>query len=370
MNWTPPGPECSLILSSTSSLSSKQATPTMLVLPSPSLDPLSPTLPDSFPGPSSSFPQKRRSIEIDEYTPEDTVSSVRAHVSAPGIRKRRLSQCVSPAPSKRPCRLSIPPCQHSAMNPTPSFDGHPDPSPQDKLIDPEQFLQPTLQAPINTDTPINLGIFDWNSISGPLAGTAPSICMWTTLLYSNISSSTTLAQPTIVYVPSSHLSSQILEPPDPGYNATTTSSSSSDLGPLGDLSSLLQFPMPADPPDLSASIAPSIHSDDSSLIWQDFDWSTITFINPLPPDSTQSSSPFSSSSDPPTPPDNSFDLFPSSQTWDASEQPLSQLDPSVPPSAFLPFGSGAFTEDVNNMNSLPPGEYSDPAANTLFRTAC
>jgi hypothetical protein len=35
---------------------------------------------------------------------------------------------------------------------------------------------------------------------------------------------------------------------------------------------------------------------------------------------------------------------------------LSELDPSVPPSVFLPFGSGAFTEDMDNMWTLFCGE--------------
>ena len=177
-----------------------------------------------------------------------------------------------------------------------------------------------------------------------------------------------LAQPAVVYVPSSDLSSQLLEPSDLRHDATFTSSSSSDLGSLQDLSSLLQFPMPADP-DLSTCFAALPHSDDSSS-FENFDWSTITeFNNLFPPDPTQWSSP-SSSSGPPTPPDDSFESLPLSQSSDTSEQPLPQLDPSVPPSVFLPFGSGTFTEDVDNMCSLFLGEYSNLVGHTPFRVAC
>lgn len=131
------------------------------------------------------------------------------------------------------------------------------------------------------------------------------------------------------------------------------SSSPSDLGSLEDLSSL-QFPMPAGPPtDLSTSFAPSPHSADSSLLLQDIDWSTITeFINFFPPGSMQSSSSLTSSSDPPTPPENLHLSLPPSQSCNASEKPLFGLDTSVPPSAFLPFESGTFTESVDDIFSL------------------
>ena len=169
----------------------------------------------------------------------------------------------------------------------------------------------------------------------------------------------------MVYVPVSDVAFQLPEPPDLVLNATTTSGSFSDLGTLEDLNSLLQFPMAAGP-DLSASFTALPHSGDSSFSFENFDWSTITeFNNLFPPDSTQWPSPSTSSSGPPTPPDNSFESLPSS---DASERSFSQLDSSVPPSVFLPFGSGAFVEDVDNMYSLLPEEYSDPVAHT-FRAA-
>ena len=158
INWTPSGPECLAPLPSTFGVSSEQtthmsATP---VLPFPSLHPLSPTLPEYLPGP-----------------PSITDTDVMVH----GYRKRRLSQCVSPAPSKRQRRLSI-----SGTNSTPSSDecrGRP--------TDPDEFLQSMLpvQVPIDSDVPVNLGVYDWNSIPDPLAGMASSICMLSTLPYSN-----------------------------------------------------------------------------------------------------------------------------------------------------------------------------------------
>ena len=157
----------------------------------------------------------------------------------------------------------------------------------------------------------------------------------------------TLVQPAVVDVPSSDLSSQLLEPPDLGHGATSTSS----LGLLQDFSSLLQFPMPAGP-DLSTSFGALPYSDDSSFSWENFDWTNITeFNNLFPPNSTQWPSPSTSSSGP-TPPDNLFESLPLSQYSNASEQPLSQLDSSVPPSSLLTFGSGTFTEDVDYMCSF------------------
>ena len=136
------------------------------------------------------------------------------------------------------------------------------------------------------------------------------------------------------------------------------SSLSSDLGSLEDLNSLLQFPIPVGPPpDLSTSFAASSYSADPSLILQDLDLSTITeFINLLPPGSIQGSSPLTSSSGPPTPPEDSHLSLPPSHLCHSSEQLLFELDSLVPPSAFLPIGSGDFSEDVDNMWSLLRGD--------------
>lgn len=166
--WTPtPEPECPPLLPSTLSPSSKQATPTTLVSPFPYLHALSPTRTESSPDPPPFISQKRG------YT-DDTlggaVGSIHSDVSVHGTRKRRLSECVSPAPSKRQRCPSIPSERHSEANATPPSDGC-----RGRPTDSDEFLQPTLQVP--PDIPLSLGVYDWNSISYPLAGTEPLICM-------------------------------------------------------------------------------------------------------------------------------------------------------------------------------------------------
>jgi Homeobox KN domain len=166
--------ECPPLLSPTFWVSSEQITYMSAIpaSPFPSLHPLS-TTPSGFsPGPPPSISQRKICVELDEDSPEYAVSSAHAHVSVHGIRKRRLSQCVSPAPSKRQRCLSIPSTRHSGTNPTPSSDGC-----RGRPPDSDEFLQPMLQMPLDSDFPINLGVFDWNSIPDPLAGTASSICM-------------------------------------------------------------------------------------------------------------------------------------------------------------------------------------------------
>jgi hypothetical protein len=136
------------------------------------LHPLSPTPPASSPDPPSSISQKRGCVED---TLEFAEGPIHAHVPVHGTRKRRLSQCVSPAPSKRQRRPSISHEGNSVTNPTPSFDGYQDLC-QGRPPDPVEFLQPTLQVPLDSNIPLDLGVFDWNWISDPLVGSAPSIC--------------------------------------------------------------------------------------------------------------------------------------------------------------------------------------------------
>jgi hypothetical protein len=54
-----------------------------------------------------------------------------------------------------------------------------------------------------------------------------------------------------------------------------------------------------------------------------------------------------------------------SQSSDASVQPLSQLDSSVPPSVFLPFEIRYFHRRRGHYVFFVPGEYNDPVAHTL-----
>lgn len=179
-------PKCPIPLPS---MLSEQTIPYISVTPVSSFSssyPSSQTSPASSSEPSPSVSQKRECIDDSLGGAE---GSTLTHVSAHGIRKRRLSQCVSPAPFKRQCR--IPSKQYSDMNPP--FDGCGDLSPsQDKSTGPDEFPQPMLQVPIDSDNPVRLGVFDWNSISDPLAETTSSMCMWSTLPLSNTSSSTRL----------------------------------------------------------------------------------------------------------------------------------------------------------------------------------
>ena len=341
-SWTlSPELECPPLLPSALAVSSGQtAHMSAPILPFPFLY-SSPT----SPGSSHDLPA---SPEYTEGTLEGALDPIHTDVPVQGTRKRKLPQCVSPAPSKRQCRPSIPSKRHSGTNPTPPSDGC-----QDRHTDPDRFLQPTLQVPVDPDTPLNIDVFDWKSIWDPFAGTVPSICMLfhTTPLKPQLTRST-LAQPPVFHIPSSDLASLLLDPPDLGHDAKIMSSSSSDLGLLEDSSSLLQFPIPAGlPPDLSTSFAALPQSADSSPL-QEFDSAIAEFIDLLPPGSKQPSTPLTSSSDPPTPPENSYLSLPQPQPCSASEQPLFELGSSVPPSAFLPFESGTFTQGVDDMFSL------------------
>lgn len=163
---------CPSPLRSTLGLSSEQTNSYISaapVLSLPSLHLLSPTSPESSSNPPSSISQKRGYMED---TPEDAAGSIHTDVSVHGIRKRRLSQCVSPAPSKRQRHLPVPFKRHSGTNLTPPSDEY-----RERPPDPDEFLQPMLQDPVNSDFPVNLSVFDWNSIPDPLVGMASSICM-------------------------------------------------------------------------------------------------------------------------------------------------------------------------------------------------
>jgi len=117
-------------------------------------------------------------VERDEDAPDGAASPAYTHDSTHGIRKRGLSQSDSP-PCKRQRLPSVTPKHsHSHMNPTPAPDGWSDLSlSQGKPSYPDEVLQPTLQVPVDLDTPVDLSVFDWNSFSDSLAGTAPSTCM-------------------------------------------------------------------------------------------------------------------------------------------------------------------------------------------------
>ena len=176
--------ECPSPLPSTFGLSSEQATTYISAAPVssfPSLHPLSPTSPESSPNPPPSISQNQGYME---NTPEGAVGSIHTDVLVHGIRKRRLSQCVSPAPFKRQRHLPVSFKRHIGTNLTPLSDEY-----RERPPDPDEFLQSMLPVPGNSDFPVNLGVFDWNSIPNPLVGRASSICMLSTLPYLNPSSS-------------------------------------------------------------------------------------------------------------------------------------------------------------------------------------
>lgn len=146
IDWAPSKPGSPPPLPSTLGVSSKTAHMSATPVSSfPSSHLLSPTLPESSPDSPRTISQKRG------YTEEilgGAVGSIHTDVSVHRICKRRLSQCASPAPPKRQRRPS-----------------------------PDEYLQPTLQVPVDPGIPVNLDIFDWNSIPDPFSGTAPSMCM-------------------------------------------------------------------------------------------------------------------------------------------------------------------------------------------------
>ena len=121
--------------------------------------------------------QKRTCVGLEEATPGGAVSPLHAHISAHGVRKRKLSQCVSPIPSKRQCRPTSPTRRHCTVHLTPSFDRCPDLCPFQGGLTDLEVSQSTLQIPVNSDASVNFAVFDWNSIPDPLAETAPSLCM-------------------------------------------------------------------------------------------------------------------------------------------------------------------------------------------------
>jgi len=220
------------------------------------------------------------------------------------------------------------------MHPTPSFYGYPELCPFQSGPTDLEVPQSTLQMSVNPDASLNFGVFDWNSIPDPLAETAPS-----------------LSQPAVVYVPSSDLTSQLPEPQNFGPDANTTSPPLVDLGPLGDLGSLLQFPTPLGRTlDSSTSFTTSPHAGSFPLLPQDFDWPSITgFIDMFTPDSTQS---LTGSGVSPLPSESSQESLYQSQSFNSTEQPSSVLDPSVPPSFFLPLEPGSFSENMDDMWSF------------------
>ena len=167
-------------------------------------------------------------------------------------------------------------------------------------------------------------------------------------------------QPTSIYVPSSDLAAMNWDLPDPlfleqstekGYNPHTLD----DLGSLEDFS-LLQFPIPtAFPPDVSFSPPASFCSDNPTFPSPETDWPAITdFINQFSSFSAESSSapsPLATLDAAPSTPENPICSLLPPPPHEANK-PKSTLDPSIPPSVFLPPEPSIFTEDASMWSLL------------------
>lgn len=181
----------------------------------------------------------------------------------------------------------------------------------------------------------------------------------TLLIYSGSSSFLGLIDlPASVYVPSSDLAPLNFGLPGPLYAEQSTEKVYNpplldDLGSLEDFS-LLQFPIPTTlPPDVSTP--PASFCSDNSYISPEMDWSAITdFINQFSSFSAESSSapsPSSTIDAAPSTPENPIGSLLPPPSHEVNK-PISILDPSIPPSAFLPAEPGIFTDDGSSMWSL------------------
>jgi hypothetical protein len=151
------------------------------------------------------------------------------------------------------------------------------------------------------------------------------------------------------------------ELPDPLYLEQSTENRIQPPCPLDDLGSLedfslLQFPIPTTfPPDVSAPPPASFCSDNSTFASPEMDWSAITdFINQFTSFSAESSSapsPSSTIDAAPSTPENPIGSLLPPPPHEA-DKPMSLLDPSIPPSAFLPPEPGIFNDDASSMWSL------------------
>ncbi|KAH9178761.1 hypothetical protein EDB89DRAFT_2239329 [Lactarius sanguifluus] len=200
------------------------------------------------------------------------------------------------------------------------------------------------QITVSPGAPVDLSVFDWNSIPGPLVETT-----------------TSTNQPASVYVTSSDLAALNFELPDPLYLEQSAEKrcnlpcSLDDLGSLEDLG-LPQFPIPTTfPPDVSASHSASFCSNNSLFSSQEMDWAAITdFINQFSTFSAESSSAPSPSATfdaaPSTPENPIGSLFPPEPQ--GVNKPISVMDPSIPPSVFFSAEPGIFTEDASMWSLL------------------
>ena len=301
----------------------------------------------------------RRQADLYDSASEMVVVSSYPPASQDKIRNQQIPERSPQVPSERqlnpptnytrdPCLGSVP---SSAWPISPSLD----------------YLQtdPTgvSQITIDPGNPVNLSVFDWNSIPNPLIETtiSTSACHLPSLTYVKVHFLVLIDQPASVYVPSSDLAAMNWELPDPLYLGQSTEKGHNSPYPLDDLGSLedfslLQFPMPTTfPPDVSVSPSVSFCSDNSTSPSPEMDWSAITdFINQFSSFSAESlsaPSPSATVDAAPSTPENSIcSLLPPSPH--EISKPISVLDPSIPPSVFLPPEPNIFTEDASMWSLL------------------
>ncbi|KAF8274137.1 hypothetical protein EI94DRAFT_1714806 [Lactarius quietus] len=282
----------------------------------------------------------QRQADLYDSASEMVVDSSHPPASQYKMRNQQIPEGSPQVPSKR----QLNPSANHAWDPTlgsvPTFAWPSSPS-----LDPPAVSTETSQITVSPGIPVDLSVFDWNSIPNPL-----------------VEATVSMNQPASVYVPSSNLAAINYELPDPlylgqsidkGYNPPYQLD---DLGSLEDFSSLLQFPIPTTyPPDVSASTSASFYSDNSIFPSPEMDWQAITdFINQFSSFSAESSStpsPSATFDAAPSTPENPVGLLLPPPPHEVNK-PISVLDSSIPPSVFLPAEPGVFTEDASSMWSL------------------
>ncbi|KAN0133216.1 hypothetical protein V8E53_008940 [Lactarius tabidus] len=288
--------------------------------------------------PGSSFNSTgQRQTDLYDCASEMVVVSSDPPASQVEMRDQQISEGSPLVPSERQPSPSPDHRRHPSPGSDPTFTWLVSPSLDHPLTDTTQASQIT----VSPGAPVDLRVFDWNSISNPPAETTIS-----------------MNHPASIYVPSSDLAPLNFGLPDPPYTEQSTEKGYNPPYPLDDLGSLedfslLQFPPATLHPDVSTSSA-SFCSDNSTFASPE-DWSAINdFINQFTSFSAESSSapsPSSTIDAAPSTPENPIGSLLPPPPHEA-DKPMSILDPSIPPSAFLPPEPGIFNDDVSSMWSL------------------
>jgi hypothetical protein len=353
-------------LSNSGSCFEKCATEALIHAPAIPLTPVQPLDPSflvgSKPSPDSLTLNStgQRQTDICGSTSEMAVVSPGPPVFQGEMRNQQNPEGSLLIPSEQQPRLSADHRQHPSPGSVPTFSWP---------VSPPLDVHPTestgaSQITASPNDPVDLSVFDWKSFSNPLVET--TISMSTSRLHYSpwcIVEAHFLGlidQPASIYVSSSDLAPLNFGLPDPLYTEQSTEKGHSPIYSLGDLGSLedfslLQFPIPTTlPPNVSTSPA-SFYSDNSTFASSEMDWSAINdFINQFTSFSAESSStpsPSSTIDAAPSTPDNPIGSLLPPPPHEV-DKPMSILDPSIPPSAFLPPEPGIFNDDASSMWSL------------------